>query len=354
MMLSRLRPSLSAAGAALGLLTNPSGGCFQRREEGGRFHFSLRPRFWFPGLQCRNVCALLGRGAASTSTTHRLWNLHLVKCAGGDGEGLPEPKRPRTNDWPQWEFSPMRRLRENGDGRQVQGNANEEPARLRDRMSQQVQELKHGHPSWNAYTDVLKGAVTMLEFANKASCLDWKSNLWKTKLLVALLLDDLRAHESGGFQWANNVWEPCADGLSADTIERLEQTTQTAMAMVAFGLVNLDGAPEASGRRPSGKLRRSSRRCPIRVAIYRKQEQNWQITRAKAGLRPRCITFRQCARRGAKAKVSTPTFAGEVSRPVLYTPVSPPSTTASSSLGKRFPRHPMTRRAMPTRGYHKI
>lgn len=138
----------------------------------------------------------------------------------------------------------MRRLREEADDLEIEADEDEEMKCLRDQVAQHVDAIKMKHRQWKTYPPMTQGAVILLSFANESSGMEWKSNLFKTKLLIALLKDDLRARESGGYERVGKVWQPSGEGFSAAVVEHLENRTKTAMGMIAFRIDDLDKETE--------------------------------------------------------------------------------------------------------------
>ena len=269
-MFARFRPLLPAGAAAAGLVAQSSHGGSYRRDW-DRFR-SFAPPFQakLPTVTSSPVSSFLSRdGGLGLQTRSRygftapgVFNNVVVRCMDDDKDALErEAKRARFDAWTMWELSPMRRLREDGDGLQIQADGAAQATSLREKVTAVVDAIRLEHPSWNDYSPELKGAVVLLEFANKATWLDWESNLWKTKLLMAILLDIARAHESGGFTRVNNVWQPCGEGFPSDVIDFLENTTKLAMSMVARRFDDLDAAPEG----PRGPIIRQIAEDPLTI-----------------------------------------------------------------------------------------
>ena len=184
---------------------------------------------------------------------------------GRAAPGSPHAKRQRMQDWAQWELSPMRRLREAGDGLDLQEEVVPKADTLRDRVLTEVRKVEEAHLGWATYPVHFQDAAILLEFASHAIPVDWKSNLFKTQLLLAVLRDVFRAHESGGYERVNCVWRPCSEGFSAHIIQRLEEATKTSMALLVLRWDDLSNADSKLQRRPILRDAVASQQAPDQI-----------------------------------------------------------------------------------------
>ena len=255
-MFPRLRRFAPVLGSAVGLAGKSLGPKFDRGDDEYRFRKSLFPNIGvLPDWYTRSI----DRGCAQ-----RPWT-GAVRCmdehpAAEDPATAPRPPeltdrddaerevKRRRFDWAQWELSPMRRLREEGDGLDIVPEHVADVGYLRDEIVSYVGDIQAAHPQWAIYGRQVQGAVILLHFANEASRTDWESNLFKTKIAIGLLKDDLRAHESGGYSLVCGVWQPTGEKFTSSIIGRLEDVTKMAMAIVAIRFDVLDGAGEAERR----------------------------------------------------------------------------------------------------------
>ena len=143
------------------------------------------------GLVCWDACA-------KEMQSHR--PVPVMDSADEREELSPDSKRARLSNWRQWELSPMRRLREAGDGIDIQTEEDHDWPTFRAQVQGFVDGVKNTHNEWQQYSDQVNDAVIILEYANHAISSDWKSLLFKTKLVTAILLSEVRAHESGGYE----------------------------------------------------------------------------------------------------------------------------------------------------------
>ena len=126
----------------------------------------------------------------------------------------------------------MRRLRESGDGLDLQPHVPASTKSLRETVGDVVHDIANRYQG-GSYSDLTWDAITMLEVAQMAIDADWTSELFRTKLLAAVLCDVLRAHESGAYELRSLVWAPCNGSFSSAIIERLEMATQLAMCIMS-------------------------------------------------------------------------------------------------------------------------
>ena len=126
----------------------------------------------------------------------------------------------------------MRELRESGDGLLLKVDMPDELLTLRDNVKVQVLEIKSRYADWNTYTQRIQDAIIILEMSKDAIEADWQSSLFRTKIITAVLLGELRAHEKGGYQLKTLVWTLCKGSFSDLTIERLELATKMAFCML--------------------------------------------------------------------------------------------------------------------------
>lgn len=156
--------------------------------------------------------------------------------AGESPVSSPESKRARGQGgegWEMWESSPLRRLREAGDGLDIVPDPDAVSTRLRDAVRDVVLRCRNEYPSWRTLAPSVWGGVLILELAQEATEQDWKGALFRAKILVAVLLDEFRAHERGGYERVGNgPWMP-VESLTAVHIEKLEAATRMAIALVA-------------------------------------------------------------------------------------------------------------------------
>ena len=151
-------------------------------------------------------------------------------------------------DWQQWETSPMRKLRERGDGMNLVREQSRPRTNLRARVEEELRAIRQKCPSWNRYDCKIQDGIKILELARTAIAADWRSTLFRTKLLTAILADELRAHEQGGFEKAEcGAWVACSESLAPAAIERLEEAFKTAMALIGKNHEGLDAARESTG-----------------------------------------------------------------------------------------------------------
>ena len=151
-------------------------------------------------------------------------------------------------DWQQWETSPMRKLRERGDGMNLVREQSRPRTNLRARVEEELRAIRQKCPSWNRYDCKIQDGIKILELARTAIAADWRSTLFRTKLLTAILADELRAHEQGGFEKAEcGAWVACSESLAPAAIERLEEAFKTAMALIGKNHEGLDAAAESNG-----------------------------------------------------------------------------------------------------------
>ena len=196
-MFARVRPILPTAAAVAGLVAqSPHGGSYRRDRD--QF-WSFAPHFHFqaklPTVTSSPVSGFLSQNCGLGHSRYGLkgpgvFNNVVVRCMDDDEIARDrEAKRARLEGWTMWELSPMRRLHEAGDGLQIQADVAPQATSLREKIAADVHAIQQHHPSWDNYSAELRGAVILLNFASAATWLDWESNLWKTKLIVALLLD---------------------------------------------------------------------------------------------------------------------------------------------------------------------
>jgi len=223
---ARLRPLLTAAGAVAGLLgastttryESRSDTCrfrqlfppLQLREQGCDFKKLLSGRVMWPPVERYVRCMDAPVAAAPRPPP----GAHAAPIAPDNAPESPgrEAKRQKT-DWAQWELSPMRRLRQEGDGIEIEVEVQEEQRCFRDKVIEDVRSLADAHPGWLDYSREIRGAVILLNFADDAANIDWQSNLFKTRILIGILKDEMRAHESGGYARQGNVWKPTGEGF---------------------------------------------------------------------------------------------------------------------------------------------
>ena len=73
--------------------------------------------------------------------------------------------------------------------------------------------------------------------------------MFETKLIAVLLIDDLRVHDSGGYERDGHVWLPMGQGFRHTQLEWLDKVTKVAMAILADkrnDLNECDAAPARS------------------------------------------------------------------------------------------------------------
>jgi hypothetical protein len=58
-------------------------------------------------------------------------------------------------------------------------------------------------------------------------------------MLTAVLIDHLRAHESGAFELVRGVWTPCGNGFTVSLVERMETAVKTAL-IILFRATGID------------------------------------------------------------------------------------------------------------------
>ena len=191
------------------------------------------------GLVCWDACA-------KEMQSHR--PAPVMDSADAREEVSPDSKRARLSDWRQWELSPMRRLREAGDGIDIQTEEDHDWPTFRAQVQGFVDGVKNTHDEWQQYSDQVKDAVIILEYANHAISSDWKSLLFKTKLVTAILLSEVRAHESGGYERVQGVWVQMGDGWGSRQLERLETATKVAMGMLVDKCDELNAVAAGEGR----------------------------------------------------------------------------------------------------------
>ena len=65
---------------------------------------------------------------------------------------------------------------------------------------------KKTYERWGDYDVFTRGGDLMAHMARAASVGDWESALFRTKLICAILYDNLRAHCDGSYTWINGEW----------------------------------------------------------------------------------------------------------------------------------------------------
>ena len=109
------------------------------------------------GLVCWDACA-------KEMQSHR--PAPVMDSADERGELSPDSKRARLSHRRQWELSPMRRLREAGDGIDIQTEEDHDWPTFRAQVQGFVDGVKNTHNEWQQYSDQVKDAVIILEYAN--------------------------------------------------------------------------------------------------------------------------------------------------------------------------------------------
>jgi hypothetical protein len=153
------------------------------------------------------------------------------------------PPAVEAASWEGLESSAMKRMREQGDGLEIEEDILEGVPNMYTEMSQFKSSIVAKYENWSEYSPTVRNGIVTIEFSLAAIGCDWKAALFRTKFVTLTLLNTMRAHEDGAVHKEEGAWLKITE-FPRVALVQLEEACKAGVALLLCEMTVLEQAHE--------------------------------------------------------------------------------------------------------------